>query len=231
MPELYIDIIYIILVVPCLLFGAVASFMVKHNFKKYSTVNNASGYTGADTAKKILNDNGIYNVNVVETTGTLTDHYDPKANVIRLSHNVFSGSSVAAVAVAAHEAGHAVQHATAYFPIKVREVVVPVSQFGSYLYLPIIMLGAAIHQEPLINLGILLFATIFFFQLVTLPVEFNASRRALSIIDDGNFLTPEESTGAKQVLTSAALTYVAAMMTSLAQLIRLIILFGSKRKD
>ncbi len=228
MPYFYIDPYYIILVVPCILFGLWASFKVNSTFKKYSQVRNARGYTGADAARLILSQNGISDVAVTQISGNLTDNYDPRSHVIHLSQSVFGSTSVAAIGVAAHEAGHAVQHATNYFPIKVREVIVPVTQIGSYLYLPLILLGAIFSYDPLINLGILLFATIAIFQLVTLPVEFNASRRAIAVLEQNEILYGDELKGAKNVLTAAALTYVAALMTSLAQLLRLVLMFGGR---
>jgi len=230
MPGFYIDSYYIILVLPCLLFGLWASFKVNSTFKKYSQVRNMRGYTGADAAKLILSRNGISDVAVNQISGNLTDNYDPKQHAIHLSQSVYGSTSVAAIGVAAHEAGHAVQHATNYFPIKVREVIVPVTQIGSYLYLPLIILGAIFSYEPLVTLGIMLFATIALFQLVTLPVEFNASRRALAILEENEILYGDELKGAKSVLTAAALTYVAALMTSLAQLLRLILVFGGRNR-
>jgi Zn-dependent membrane protease YugP len=224
------DLYYLILIVPALLLGLWASYQVNHNFKKYSSMMSSRGYTGADAAGLILRQYDVSDVGVSRVRGNLTDHYDPKNKELYLSDNVYGSTSVAAIGVAAHEAGHAIQHAVGYFPIRVREVIVPVTQISSFLYMPLILFGLLLSFEPLISAGILLFAMITLFQVVTLPVEFNASRRALKILEDNDILYGEELTGARHVLRAAALTYVAAMMTSIAQLLRFIILFGGNRR-
>ena len=187
--------------------------------------------TGAEAAEYILNQNGIYDVEVRHIKGNLTDNFNPKNKTINLSDSVYNSTSIAAVGVAAHEAGHAVQHAVNYKPIRIREMIIPVTQIGSWLYLPIILVGFIFSSQYLVNLGILLFSTLAIFQLVTLPVEFNASNRAIDTLEGSGILYGEEITGAKKVLRAAALTYVAAMVSSLAQLLRLVLIFGGRRRD
>lgn len=230
MPWFYIDYYYIILIVPALLFGLWAQSRVNSAYSKYSRVGNMRGYTGADAARMVLEQNGIYNVTIRRTSGKLTDHYDPRNKTINLSDGVYDVASVAAVGIAAHEAGHAVQHAVGYFPIKVREAVIPITQIGSYLYFPIIILGIIFSYQPLVNAGIILFSFLAIFQLVTLPVEFNASNRAIATIERNDILYGEELRGAKSVLKAAALTYVAALVSSLAQLLRLVLIFGGRNR-
>ncbi len=232
MPFFYtFDIYYFILIIPALLFGLWAQSQVNTNFQKYSKIGTMRGMTGAQAAEYILNQNGIYNVEVRRISGNLTDNFNPKNNTINLSDSVYNSTSIAAVGVAAHEAGHAVQHAVGYRPIKIREMVIPVTQIGSYLYLPIILLGFVFSSQYLVNLGIILFSTLAVFQLVTLPVEFNASDRAITTLANSGILYGEEINGAKKVLKAAALTYVAALVSSLAQLLRLVLLFGGRRRD
>ncbi len=224
------DYYYLILIVPALLLGLWASYQVNHTFKKYGEVPSSRGYTGADAAGLILRQNDVGNVGIRQVRGRLTDRYDPKNRELCLSDGVYGSTSVAAIGVAAHEAGHAIQHAVGYFPIRVRELIVPVTQISSFLYMPLILLGLLLSFEPLISAGIVLFAMIALFQLVTLPVEFNASRRALKILEENDILYGEELIGAKKVLRAAALTYVAAMITSIAQLLRFILLFSGNRR-
>lgn len=230
MPGFYIDYYYLILIVPALLFGMWAQSRVNSAYSKYSRVGNMRGYTGADAARMVLEQNGIYDVTIRRTSGKLTDHYDPKNKTINLSDGVYDTASVAAVGIAAHEAGHAVQHAVGYFPIKVREAVIPITQIGSYLYFPIVILGIIFSYQPLVNAGIILFSFLAIFQLVTLPVEFNASNRAIATIEKNGILYGEELRGAKSVLKAAALTYVAALVSSLAQLLRLVLIFGGRNR-
>ena len=206
---------YWILIVPSLLLAIWAQMMVSSNFKKYSAVYNQRGYTGADAARMILDSNGLYHVRIERVSGNLTDHYDPKDEVIRLSDSVYGSASVAAVGVAAHEAGHAVQHATGYIPIKVRSAIIPITQIGSQLSIPLILMGFLFQFQ----------------QLVTLPVEFNASARAMKVLEQSEMLAGDELTGAGKVLRAAAMTYVAALLTALAQLLRLILIFGGRRRD
>ncbi|MBQ7937736.1 MAG: zinc metallopeptidase [Oscillospiraceae bacterium] len=232
MPYYYgIDIYYIILILPALLFGLWAQSQVNSSFNKYSRVGTMRGMTGAQAAEYILNQNGIYDVEVRHIKGNLTDNFNPKNKTINLSDSVYNSTSIAAVGVAAHEAGHAVQHAVNYKPIRIREMIIPVTQIGSWLYLPIILVGFIFSSQYLVNLGILLFSTLAIFQLVTLPVEFNASSRAIDTLEGSGILYGEEITGAKKVLRAAALTYVAALVSSLAQLLRLVLIFGGRRRD
>lgn len=222
---------YWILIVPSLLLAIWAQMMVSSNLKKYSAVYNQRGYTGADAARMILDSNGLYHVRIERVSGNLTDHYDPKDEVIRLSDSVYGSTSVAAVGVAAHEAGHAVQHATGYIPIKVRSAIIPITQIGSQLSIPLILMGFLFQFQPLVFAGILFYATAALFQLVTLPVEFNASARAMKVLEQSEMLAGDELTGAGKVLRAAAMTYVAALLTALAQLLRLILIFGGRRRD
>lgn len=226
----YLDSTYILVIVG-FLFAAIASGGVQSAFSKYSKVKSYRNYTGADAARKILDDNGLYNIKIERVAGNLTDHFDPKANVIRLSDATYADTSVAAIGVAAHEAGHAVQHATGYAPIKVRNSIVPVVNICSSLSMPMFILGLILGATGLTNLGILLFSGALVFQVVTLPVEFNASKRALKILDGSAMLEEDELTGAKKVLRAAAMTYVAAVISTALQLIRLVLISNSRRDD
>lgn len=222
-----IDPLYIYLVIPAILITLFAQIKVKTTFSKYSRV--SVNLTGAEAAKRVLEQNGVWGVRIEQVAGNLSDHYDPKANVIRLSEGVYSANTAAAVGVAAHEAGHAVQYAKKYGLIKVRTAIIPICNIGSQLSIPLVMLGFLFNFSILINLGIIFFIFALLFQVVTLPVEFNASSRALKAIRDGNLLESEEYKGAKRVLSAAAFTYVAALLTSLAQLIRLIAISNRRR--
>lgn len=237
MPYYYygFDWTYIILVLPCILLSLWASANVNSTFKKYSKQYSMRRLTGAEAAQRVLSANGVSGVRIEHISGNLTDHYDPKTNVIRLSDNVFGNTSTAAIGVACHEAGHAVQYAVGYAPIKLRAAIIPVTNFGSKLAMPLILLGILFSalgsmSEVLIYLGIACFGLSLVFQVVTLPVEFNASRRALQAIEQGGLLTEEEQRGAKKTLTAAALTYVAATAVALAQLLRLLAIFGGNRR-
>ena len=225
------DIYYFILIIPALLFGLWAQSQVNTNFQKYSKIGTMRGMTGAQAAEYILRQNGIYDVSINRISGHLSDNFNPRTKTISLSESVYNSTSIAAIGVAAHEAGHAVQHAVNYKPIRIREMIIPVTQIGSWLYLPIIMIGFIFSSQGLVNLGIILFSTLAIFQLVTLPVEFNASDRAIKTLSQSGILYGEEITGAKRVLKAAALTYVAALVSSLAQLLRLILIFGGRRRD
>ncbi|MBP0965902.1 MAG: zinc metallopeptidase [Oscillospiraceae bacterium] len=220
---LWYDPTYLIMI-PAIIFALIADSMVKSNFSKYSKEESAKGVTGADAARAILNENGLYNVGIEAISGELTDHYDPTANVIRLSQSVYGSTSIAAIGVAAHEAGHAVQHSEQYVPIKIRTAVIPVSKIGSSLSMPLVLLGLFFSFKPLITAGIFAFTAVVLLQLITLPVEFNASSRALKALDNQGILFPEELGKAKKVLSAAAMTYVAAMLSSLLTLLRLILL-------
>ncbi|MBQ8594676.1 MAG: zinc metallopeptidase [Oscillospiraceae bacterium] len=225
------DIYYFILIIPALLFGLWAQSQVNTNFQKYSQIGTMRGMTGAQAAEYILQQNGIYDVQIRHVSGHLSDNFNPRNKTINLSDSVYNSTSIAAIGVAAHEAGHAVQHAVNYAPIRIREMIIPVTQIGSWLYLPIIMVGFLFSSQALVNVGILLFSTLAIFQLVTLPVEFDASGRAIRTLESSGILYGEEITGAKKVLKAAALTYVAALVSSLAQLLRLILIFGGRRRD
>ena len=226
-----IDITYIIFIIPALIFGIWAQISVQSAFSKYSRVPSARGYTGAEVAKLLLEQNGIYDVTIRHISGSLTDNFNPREKTLNLSDDVYNSTSVAAIGVAAHETGHAIQHAVGYRPIKWREAIIPVTQLGSWAYFPIILLGIVFSSQTLVNVGILLFATIALFQLVTLPVEFNASNRAIATLENNGILYGNEITGAKAVLRAAALTYVAALVSSLAQLLRLLVIFGGRRNN
>lgn len=229
---------YLVLVLPCFILAMIASSNVNSTFKRYSKQFSSRGITGAEAAQRVLSANGVRGVRIERVSGNLTDHYDPTTNVIRLSDSVYSSTSTAAIGVACHEAGHAVQYAEHYAPIKLRAAIIPITNFGSRLAMPLILLGILCtflgeFSTVLVYLGIAAFGLSFVFQVITLPVEFNASRRAIRAIEDGNILTYEEIRGAKKTLSAAAMTYVAATATALAQLLRLIILFGGRgrRRD
>lgn len=231
MPYFYFDYYYIILVVPVIIASLIIQSKLKSTYAKYSGVNNVKNLTGAQAAQMVLNYYGIYNVHIESTPGTLSDHYDPTKNVIRLSDGVYNSTSVAAIGVACHEAGHAAQHAQGYTPIKIRNTILPVCNIGSTLSMPLLLIGLVLSFEPLIWIGIGFFSFVSIFQLVTLPVEFNASKRALSVIESNGLLTFEEKRGAAKVLKMAAMTYVAALATSVAQLLRLILRYGGRRRQ
>lgn len=227
------------LLLPALVFALIAQHRVNRAFEWGSGIRTSRGITGAQAARKILDDNGLYDVSIERVGGHLTDHYDPKENVIRLSDEVYSGANAAAIGVAAHEAGHAVQYAQDYFPIRVRAAIIPLTRIGAGLAMPLFLIGLFISYfyfqatSPLSDLlmvsGIGLYSFSTLFQLITLPVEFNASRRALRILDDWGTLTKEEHRAAGQVLSAAAMTYVAALATSLLSLWRLILIFRRRR--
>lgn len=229
MPYLYYDSYYLALVLPAILIAMAAQIMVKTTFRRYASVFSRRSQTAAQVARQILDDNGLQAVRLERVSGDLTDHYDPKANVIRLSDSVYNSASVASIGVAAHEAGHAVQHAVGYVPIKLRNAVLPVANIGSAAAMPIIVIGLLLSFEPLVSIGILLFSALVLFQLITLPVEFNASRRALATLRDSRILEGKELSGARRVLSAAAMTYVAAVLVSAMQLLRLVLLTNRRR--
>ena len=237
MPYYYygFDWTYLIIVLPCILLSLWASSNVNTTFNRYSQQHSIRRITGAQAAQRVLSANGVSGVRIERVSGNLTDHYDPKTNVIRLSDSVYDSTSVASIGVACHEAGHAVQYAESYAPIKLRAAIIPVTNFGSRLAMPLILLGIVLStfaemSYTLVYVGIACFGLSLVFQLITLPVEFNASRRAMIAIEEGNLLTDEEQRGAKKTLKAAALTYVAATAVSLAQLLRLVMLFGGGRR-
>lgn len=225
------DIYYLTLIIPALLLSLFAQFKVKSTFSRYSGMLSSTRLTGAEAAKRVLSAHGVYDVTVERVEGNLTDHFDPKAKVIRLSDSVYDATSVAAVGVAAHEAGHAVQYDQSYAPIKFRNLLVPVVNLGSRFSWIALMLGLVFSFQPLVLIGIGLFSFATLFQLVTLPVELNASKRAMDTIKGEYLLRDEEEVkGARRVLTAAAMTYLAAVVMSIAQLIRLLAIFGRRRR-
>lgn len=234
MPYYYgFDWTYVVLVLPCVILSLWASANVNSTFKKYSQQFSTRRLTGAEAAQRVLLANGVQGVSIQRISGNLTDHFDPSTNVIRLSDSVYDSTSTAAIGVACHEAGHAVQYAENYAPIKLRAAVIPATNLGSKLAMPLILLGLIFSyvgnfSYVLVYAGIACFGLSLVFQLITLPVEFNASHRALAAISAGNLLTEDEENGARKVLTAAALTYVAATATALAQLLRLLVLFGGR---
>ena len=236
MPYFYgFDWTYLVLVLPCVILSLWASSNVNSTFQKYSQQFSLRRLTGAQAAQRVLSHNGVSGVRIERVSGNLTDHFDPKTNVIRLSDSVYDSTSTAAIGVACHEAGHAVQYAQHYGPIKLRAAIIPITNIGSKLAMPLILIGLLLAVAENVSftfvyLGIACFGLSLVFQLVTLPVEFNASRRAMQAIESANLLTEEEQRGAKKTLKAAALTYVAATATALAQLLRLILLFGGNRR-
>lgn len=218
-----------ILVIPGLLLGLWAQMRVSSAFRKYSAVHARSGMSAEDVARSMLNQAGCGNVSIRSVSGNLTDHYDPRNNTLRLSDGVYGSSSVAAIGIAAHECGHAMQQHEGYAPLVLRSALVPAVNLGSNLYFPIFLLGLLFSWEPLIYVGIACFALTLVFSLVTLPVEFNASGRALRVLDQQGYLSSEEMDGARAVLNAAAMTYVAAAISSLLQLVRLLIIARDRR--
>jgi len=222
---------YILVLIGAIL-SMIASAKVNSTFNKYQRVRSMTGMTGAEAAQRILHQNGIYDVAVEHISGNLTDHYDPKNKVLRLSDATYSSNSVAAIGVAAHECGHALQHKDEYLPLKIRSAIVPAANFGSRLGIPIILLGVILGSNyMLIQIGIWVFSLAVLFQLVTLPVEFNASGRAVQMVERYGILSGEELRHTRKVLSAAALTYVAAAAASILQLLRLILLFGGRRRN
>lgn len=226
-----IDITYIIFVLPALILAMWAQANVNSIFNKYKSVSNSRGYTAYDVARRILNMNGLNNVKIERVSGHLSDHFDPKANTVRLSDSTYQSSSVAAIGVAAHEVGHAIQHATAYMPIKIRNAIVPVVQISSYAAFPLAIIGIIFGSNRLVLAGVILFSLVVLFQLITLPVEFNASRRAIKTLESNYILEGNELSGAKKVLFAAALTYVASAAVAIGNLLRLLVLAGGRRRD
>ncbi|KJS81491.1 MAG: hypothetical protein JM58_16850 [Peptococcaceae bacterium BICA1-8] len=215
-----------ILLIPGIILAMYAQGKVKTTFHKYSKVLSKRGITGAETARRILDGYGLHDVQIEMTGGQLSDHYDPRSRKVRLSNDVYRGSSLASLGVAAHEVGHAIQHDTGYAPLHIRNSIVPVTQIGSTLSFPLLLLGLFMGIPSLAQLGVLLFTGVVLFQIITLPVEFNASSRALAILDQEGFLSSEELNGTKKVLDAAALTYVAAALMAALNLLRLLIISG-----
>jgi Zn-dependent membrane protease YugP len=222
----YLDPLYFVLIGPALLLSILAQAKVKRAYKRFSRIGTASGMSGAEAAAGILHVDGLTQVRIERTQGFLTDHYDPRAGVLRLSPNVHGGRSIASIGIAAHEAGHALQHAHGYFPLQVRTLLVPVTRIGSWLAWPLLLMGFLFSTLALVKLGILFFAGAVLFQLVTLPVEFDASRRAVGVLGGHGILSADELAGTRQVLTAAALTYVAAAAAAILQLLYFLLRAG-----
>ena len=232
---MYLDMTYIVLVLPAVILSLWASWNVKHTYKKYAKQLNSRGLTGADAARRVLDANGLRDIPVERISGELTDHYDPEGRVVRLSDGVWSGTSTAAVGVACHEVGHAIQNAENYLPLKIRQAIIPATNIGAKLSVPLLIAGLVLcgfipQLIYLAYLGVAAYGLCALFQLVTLPTEFDASRRALRTIDGMGLLEGEEYNGAKKVLTAAALTYVAALATTLMQLLRFLIILNDRRR-
>ena len=225
----YYDPIYWIILLPALAITIYAQTKVSSNFNRYSRVVNRRHLTGAQAAEAVLRQHGVYDVRIERVRGNLTDHYDPRTNVIRLSEQVYDSPTIAAVGVAAHEAGHAVQYAENYSPIRIRSAMIPLTQIGSQFGIILLIIGILLTYEPLFMVGIVLFSFTTLFQLITLPVEFNASSRALVTIRDSGLLASDELEGARKVLSAAALTYVAALLMSVVQLLRFVLMFSGRR--
>ncbi len=225
----YMDQYYLTLVVPALIISMIASFRVKSTFHKYREIGNSKNMTGAEVARYLLQTNGINDVKVTRVPGELTDHYDPRKKELRLSDSTYSSISVAAVGVAAHETGHALQHNVGYGPLALRSYLVPVANIGSQAGPALAIFGLVLSLPFLINVGLLLFAAAILFYLVTLPVEFNASKRAIQILDSHNILVGDELRAAKKVLSAAAMTYVASALVAIANFLRLLLLAGNRR--
>ena len=227
---LFMDFRFLYILLPAILLGLYAQFKVKSTYSKYSKVNNSRGWTASQVARKILDDNGVYNVQIVHIRGSLTDNFNPKTMTVSLSDTVYSSSSVAAIGVAAHECGHAVQHAEQYLPIKIRSALVPVTNFGSSIGFIVLAAGLIFSNYSIAMFGVLLYSLMAVFQLVTLPVEYNASSRALKTLEQSLILDDEEVGMAKKVLSAAALTYVAALVSTLATILRLLLIVNSSTR-
>lgn len=220
-----------ILLVPCIILAVYAQYKVRHTYTQFSEVASAAGVRGADVALRLLRSNGIHDVQVEEVEGVLSDHYDPRAKVVRLSSGIYNGRHLAGLAVAAHEVGHAIQHAHGYLPLSLRHAFLPVANLGTWAAFPLFFIGFFFANPMLVDIGIAFFAGAVAFQIITLPVEFNASSRALVQLVDGRYLAADEARLARKVLNAAALTYVAAAATSVMHLVRLLILRGSMRDE
>lgn len=231
----YLDWSYFVLVIPAMLLAMYAQTKVSSTFNKYSRVSSRCHMSGAEAARRIMELNGIYDVSIERVSGSLTDHYDPSKKVLRLSDSVYSNSSVAAIGVAAHETGHAIQHARGYAPLSLRSIMVPLANIGSRLAMPLIFIGIlfsfrSLMGNTLINLGIILFGLSVVFTIITLPVEFNASRRAIACLSESGILDSDELDGAKKVLSAAAMTYVASTAVAVANFLRLLLIYGGRRR-
>ena len=232
----YINWSYLIYMLPVYILTLIASMMVNSTYRRYSNEMSRTNMTGAEVARRMLDDNGLYDVRIEKVDGHLTDHYDPRSNVVRLSTEVYDSTSISSIGVACHECGHAVQYAKNYFPIRIRNAVIPMTNIGSTLAMPLILIGILLSMigegfAIVAYVGVGMFAVCVFFQLITLPVEINASRRGISYLDERGILSSEELPGAKKVLTAAAFTYVAALATSIAQLMYLLRIVASIHND
>ena len=232
---MFFDWTYVVYVLPAVIFAMWASAHVNSTYNKYKNQLSARGITGAQAARMVLDANGLYHVRIEQVAGELSDHFDPRTNVVRLSQGVYDNTSTAAIGIACHEVGHAIQHATGYVPVKIRTAIVPITNLGSKLSMPLILIGLVLGAFSewmfmLVYAGIACFALSTVFQLVTLPTEFNASRRAMDSIQTYNILSDDELRGTRKVLTAAAMTYVAALAVSIMQLLRLLLLAGHRRR-
>lgn len=228
---MYFDPTYVLVLIGALI-SMVASINVNSTYRRFSTVMSMRGVRAEEEAQRILHDAGIYDVRIERIRGELTDHYSPSEKVLRLSDAVYGSTSVAAIGVAAHECGHAIQHKVGYVPLSLRSLSVPVANIGSKLSWPLILIGLLIGYTPLAQIGVILFLAVVLFQLITLPVEFNASHRALQVLKQDSMLSMDELSGARKVLTAAALTYVAALFSTILQLLRLVMIVnGGRRRD
>lgn len=230
MPGFYIDATSMLILLPALILSFYAQYKVQSTFNRYIRVGNYGGYTGAEVARRILDSQGLGDIPVDMVGGYLSDHYDPRKKVLRLSEQVYRGSSIASIGVAAHEAGHAIQHANGYAPLSIRNAIVPIAGFGSQASFLLIFLGLFMGAMAMVDIGIYLFLAVVAFQLITLPVEFNASSRAIELLSSQGFVTGTEERNVRQVLNAAALTYVAAAATAIAQLFRLLMLRDRRRR-
>lgn len=227
---LYFDQYYLLLVVPAMIIALIAQINVKSTYSKMSKIRNIRGITGVEAAQAVLTYYGITDVTIQRCPGTLSDNYNPRNKTLNLSQGVYDSDSIAAVGIACHEVGHAIQHATGYAPIKIRNFLVPVCNIGSSLGLPLAIIGYVMGFEPLISIGLILYSFIAVFQFITLPVEFNASSRAMAAIEERGLLYDDETGKARKVLSAAAMTYVASLIVSLANLLRLVLRFGNRRR-
>ncbi len=230
-PYYYYNFQSLIYIIPVLILAMWAQARVSSTYNKYAAVTNSRGYTGAQAARTILDQNGLQHISVEQVQGHLTDHYDPRSNVIRLSKDVYNSPSISAVGIAAHECGHAIQNAVKYGPMQLRSAIIPITNLGSKMAIPLLLFGFLFNMSSLIWVGIIGYSLMALFQLITLPVEYNASSRALATIQQNYLLDDRELLGAKKVLSAAALTYVAALASSLAQILRLLTIFGGRRNQ
>ncbi len=227
---LYFDQYYLLLVVPAMIIALIAQIRVKSTYSQMSKIRNIRGITGVEAAQTVLTYYGITDVTIQRCQGTLSDNYNPRNKTLNLSQGVYDSDSIAAVGIACHEVGHAIQHATGYAPIKIRNFLVPVCNIGSSLGLPLAIIGYVMGFEPLVSIGLILYSFIAIFQFITLPVEFNASSRAMAAIEERGLLYDDETGKARKVLSAAAMTYVASLIVSLANLLRLVLRFGNRRR-